>query len=87
MVKLNRGYKQIILSIPEDIFNKATHSLKIKGNELKDYLMDIIERTVTVEKGSNYSRDPIWNIVGLGKSKVKDLSVRHDKYLYRGKAR
>lgn len=31
---------------------------------------------------SPWENDPIWNIVGGGKSTKGDLSVRHDDYLY-----
>ena len=87
MSKIIKRHKQIILSIPEDIFRRATHTLKIKGDELKDYLMDFLEKSVKIEAKPDYVKDPIWNIVGLGKSKAGDLSIKHDKYLYEAKKR
>lgn len=77
-----RGYKQVVLNIPEEIFRKATHALRFKGSELKEYLVDFLKKTVTIEKTDKYTRDSVWNIVGMGKSKVGDLSTKHDKYLY-----
>jgi hypothetical protein len=82
MKKQEKGYKQIILKVPEDVFKKANHIFRIKGIELKEYLVDFLKRVVTVEKRIDYSKDPIWNIVGLGKSEEGDVSVKHDKYLY-----
>ena len=82
MRKQEKGYKQIILNIPEDVFKKANHILKIKGIELKEYLIDFLKRVVSVKKKIDYAKDPIWDIVGLGKSKEGDISVKHNKYLY-----
>ena len=39
MSKFTKRHRQIVLNIPDEIFKKATHTLKIKGNELKDYLI------------------------------------------------
>lgn len=33
------------------------------------------------EPKTNPEDDPLWQIVGLGRSEVKDLSINHDKYL------
>jgi len=82
MSKLTKRYKQIILNVPEEIFKRATHTLRIKGYELKDYLMDFLKKSVKIEKGEDYSNDSVWRIVGLGKSKLGNLSSKHDKYLY-----
>ena len=31
---------------------------------------------------TEYETDPIWGIVGIGESDVRDGSFKHDKYLY-----
>ena len=31
---------------------------------------------------SDYEKDPIWGIVGIGESDVTNGSINHDKYLY-----
>ena len=30
----------------------------------------------------NWKNDPLWNIIGSGKSHIGDLSTEHDHYLY-----
>ena len=82
MRKQTRGYKQIILSIPEEVYKKVSHIIKVRGIGLKEYLVDFLKKGVTVERKIDYSKDSIWNIVGLGRSKERDISIKHDKYLY-----
>lgn len=87
MAKTEKGYKQIILRIPEEMYKKATHTFRIKGNGLKDYLMDLIRKSVTIKKNADYDKDSIWGVVGLGRSKAGDLSAKHDTYLYGSRGR
>jgi hypothetical protein len=87
MARSEKGYKRIILNIPEEMYKKAAHTLRIKGNDLKDYLMDFIKKSVTIEKKAGYDKDSIWGIVGLGKSKTGDLATKHDAYLYGSRGR
>jgi ribosome recycling factor len=67
---------------PEEILRE----LKRKASEEKTTIADIVRGAVSEilkkEKAKNWTEDPLWNMVGASKSKDKDLSVHHDKYLY-----
>lgn len=74
--------KRTQMYFPEEIFRE----LKRKASEEKTTIADIVRGAVSEilkkEKKKNWTEDPLWNMVGASKSKDKDLSVHHDKYLY-----
>lgn len=67
---------------PEDMLSE----LKRKADEEKTTIANIVRIAVSEilekEKKRNWIEDPLWDMVGAGRSKDKDLSVNHDKYLY-----
>ena len=74
--------KRTQMYFPEEILRE----LKRKASEEKTTIADIVRKAVSAllkkEKTKNWTEDPLWNMVGASKSKDKDLSVHHDKYLY-----
>lgn len=70
------------LTIPVEIRN----DLNLKPG---DYLaVSTKEGHIIVEKTTNIDplseSDPIWKMIGIGKSKYKDISEKHDSYLAEG---
>ena len=67
---------------PEDMLSE----LKRKADEEKTTIANIVRIAVyeilEKEKKRNWIEDPLWDMVGASRSKDKDLSVNHDKYLY-----
>jgi ribosome recycling factor len=61
--------------------------LKRKAREEKTTVADIVRSAVSEllrkEKAKDWMEDPLWNMVGSSSSKDTNLSVNHDKYLYR----
>ncbi len=74
--------KRTQMYFPEEILRE----LKRKARDEKTTIADIVRKAVSAvlkkEKAKNWIEDPLWNMVGASKSKDKDLSVHHDKYLY-----
>ncbi|MBI5213141.1 MAG: hypothetical protein HY957_07190 [Nitrospirae bacterium] len=68
--------------LPEDILLE----LKRKSNKEKTTIAHIIRNAVSDflkrEKGKDWEKDSLWNMVGAGSSQEGDISVNHDKYLY-----
>ncbi len=59
---------------------KSRRSRESMANLIRKALDIYLER---VEKDNHLpSDDPIFDIIGKGKSEVTDLSVNHDRYLY-----
>lgn len=67
---------------PEDMLSE----LKRKADEEKTTIANLVRIAVSEilekEKKRNWIEDPLWDMVGVSRSKDKDLSVNHDKYLY-----
>ena len=74
--------KRTQMYFPEDLLAE----LKKKADQDKTTLSHIVRDAVTdfvrKEKMKNWENDALWSMVGSSKSKDKDLSVNHDKYLY-----
>jgi len=77
--------KRIQMYFPEDLLNelkrKADHDKTTASNIVRTAVTDFIKK----EKVKNWENDSLWGMVGSSKSKEKDLSVNHDKYLYGNK--
>lgn len=54
--------------------------------KLVKILLDQIELEENLEKSKGskiaYEDDPLWDIVGMVKEDVTDMSLKHDEYLY-----
>ena len=78
MPNLNRTQ----LYFPEDLWKE----LKKKADQEKTTLSQVVRLAVTdflkKDQAKNWENDTLWDMVGSSKSKDKDLSVNHDKYLY-----
>ena len=74
--------KRTQMYFPEDMLSE----LKRKADEEKTTIANIVRIAVyeilEKEKKRNWIEDPLWDMVGASRSKDKDLSVNHDKYLY-----
>lgn len=74
--------KRTQMYFPEETLRK----LKKKSKEEKTTVSDIVRSAVYAfldkKEKKDWERDPLWNSIGAGSSKEKDLSVNHDKYLY-----
>jgi len=73
--------KRTQMYFPEDVLRE----LKKKADEEKTTVTNIVRGAVSEllkkEKAKSWVEDPLWNMVGSSRSKERDLSVNHDKYL------
>lgn len=67
-------------------YENALIELKRKAKEENTSIANIVRNAISEflakEKRKNWIEDPLWNMAGSTRSKDKDLSVNHDKYLY-----
>lgn len=74
--------KRTQMYFSEDVLRE----LKKKANDEKTTVTHLVREAVSKllkkEKTKSWDEDSLWNMVGSGSSKERDLSVNHDKYLY-----
>ncbi|MEW6103932.1 MAG: CopG family transcriptional regulator [bacterium] len=74
--------KRTQIYFPEDML----FALKKRAYEEKTNVSNVIRKAISYfllkEKKRDWVKDSLWNMVGAGSSKDKDLSISHDKYLY-----
>jgi hypothetical protein len=67
---------------PEDMLieikRKAEKEKTTAANIVRSAVVELLKK----EKGKNWIKDPLWNMVGSSSSKDRNLSANHDKYLY-----
>ena len=73
--------------LPRNVYEKLKDRAEKDGItmalQIREALAEYVVETVEEEKGAILSPDdPIWDMIGMGKSGVSDGSVNHDKYIY-----
>ena len=73
--------------LPRDIYEQLKDRADAEGitmaTQIREALAQYVTEAPTKEEGHILTADdPIWNIIGMGKSDVTDGSVNHDKYIY-----
>lgn len=75
--------KRTQMYLPEDIFEEIKFLAKREHKSIAAVIREAILVFLKKKESSNsWEKDSLMKIVGKGKSKEKDLSVNHDKYLY-----
>ncbi len=74
--------KRTQMYFPEEILRELKRKASKEKTTLADVVRNAVSELLKKEKAKNWIEDPLWNMVGASKSKDKDLSVHHDKYLY-----
>ena len=74
--------KRTQMYFPEDLLNE----LKKKADQDETTLSHVVRSAaidfIKKDKVKNWDNDPLWDMVGSSRSEDKDLSVKHDKYIY-----
>jgi hypothetical protein len=77
--------KRTQMYFPEDLLNE----LKRKADKEKTTLSHIVRSAalelIRKDKEKNWESDSLWNMVGASRSGQRDLSAKHDDYLYEKK--
>ena len=73
--------------LPRDIYEQLKQRARAEGitmaTQIREALGECVTEMNTWEKGQVLTDDdPIWGLIGSGKSDVADGSVNHDKYIY-----
>ena len=69
--------------LPKQLYQRLKRLAERRKVSQAAIVRDALEAHLKQElPASAWENDPIWNIVGAGKSDKGDLSVRHDDYLY-----
>ncbi len=73
--------------LPRDIYEQLKQRADSEGltmaHQIREALTQYATESKTEQKGHILAADdPIWDMIGMGKSGVTDGSVNHDKYIY-----
>lgn len=75
--------KRTQMYLPEYMFEELKFLAKREHKSIAAIIREAVSNLIEKkEKHNLWKNDPLLKIVGKAKSKEKDLSVNHDKYLY-----
>lgn len=74
--------KRTQMYFPDEMLRDLKRKAEEKKTTIADIVRNAVSNTLKKEKTKNWLDDPLWNMVGASRSKNRDLSVNHDKYLY-----
>ena len=77
--------KRTQLYFPEDLFEEIKAEAKKQKTSIADIVRVAMRDFIKQRKITDWDKDPVWDLIGKGKSKEGNLSSKHDYYLYRGK--
>lgn len=78
--------KRTQMYIPEDVLMNLKKKANAEKTTIASIIRDAVSEFLGKEKTKDWYNDPLWRMVGSGRSRDGDLSLHHDKYLY-GKGR
>jgi len=81
--------KRTQVYLPTELHERVQRSARQRGVSIAAVIRLSLEQSLEQPRHLSkraYDNDPIWSLVGIGKSREGDLSVHHDHYLY-GKPR
>lgn len=70
--------------LPESLYNKLRLRARTTGKSMAEQIRESVERYLIEEEAGMgpLPDDPIWKLAGGIDSGARDLSTRHDAYLY-----
>lgn len=68
------------LYFPVELYLRLKEAAARQGTSIADFVRRAAEKALS--EGASVGPDPLDKIVGKGRSKDRDLSYHHDKYLY-----
>jgi len=72
------------IRLPEELLKTLKHKAVEENKSVNQLIRDAIEMSLaaTIQPQEN-QRDPFEDMIGIGRSGIKDASSKHDRYLYR----
>ncbi len=73
--------------LPREAYEQLKQRAEAEGitmaTQIREALVQYIATPVMVEKGDVIpTNDPIWEMIGMGKSDLTDGAINHDDYIY-----
>ena len=69
--------------LPREQYDQLKQKSVLTGKPMAEYIRESLGKYLDeIDQPCEHTEDPIWNIVGQGKSQNGDLSTNHDQYLY-----
>ncbi len=78
--------KRTQMYLPEEVLNRLKRKSKKEKTTVSGIVRDALAEYLAKEETKDWRHDALWEIVGRVSSGKKDLSAKHDEYLY-GKQR
>lgn len=74
--------KRTQMYFPEDMLRELKRKADDEHTTVSDIVRNVVSGALKEKREKNWIEDPLWNMIGASRSKDRDLSVNHDKYLY-----
>ena len=77
--------KRTQIYLPAELHDQVQRYAKQRGLSIAAVIRLSLEQSLAHRQRLSrraYDADPLWEIVGIGKSREGDLSTQHDYYLY-----
>jgi metal-responsive CopG/Arc/MetJ family transcriptional regulator len=75
--------KRTQMYFPEDLLDELRRKADKEKTTLSHLVRNAVLELLKKDKLQDWENDPLWSMVGSSQSKDEDLSINHDKYLYR----
>jgi len=76
--------KRTQVYFPIDLYKKIKKRAKEESRSIASIIRESVEKYLKEKENINWNNDPFFKTVGIMESKIGDLSLNHDKSLYRG---
>ena len=74
------------LYFPKEQYANIKQIAKRLGISIAEYIRELAKKDIKSRtEHIDWENDPLWDIIGIGKTKETDIAVNHDHYLYGGK--
>ncbi len=74
--------KRTQMYFPEDLLDELKRKADKEKTTLSHIVRNAVMELIRKDKAKDWENDPLWDMVGTGRSKAHDLSANHDVYLY-----
>ena len=79
----NKMAKRTQLYFPEDLFQEIKEEAEKQKTSIAEIVRLAVKDFIERKKIIDWDKDPIWDLIGKVESKERDLSIKHDSYLYK----
>lgn len=81
------GMIETNIRLPEDLLKTLKYRAIEERKSVNQIIREVIERFLsTTPQPEEQKKDPFDDVIGIGRSGIRDASSKHDRYLY-GKKR